>query len=214
MQNRSPSGPRSFPTPSKIDLNRVSASRSRGTSIKNRFWSDLGLLWEVILEPKLVLEAILKAFAKRSLIWYPSEEDVGLFLNGFWHLIGGQKGRSKQQENDYCRSFKIIDFPMEKHYFYYFERCPIAQKTSLFPSLRDPWWKDAIKFRKSTLLGPPLAWIWGLTRPPKAFRKGFRLASCFWSLFMSVHRAISASKSRPTPSSWGHPVGMNWVSPW
>ena len=108
------------------------------------------------------------------------------FRSRFWTHFGRfltphrrSKGRSKQQGTDYCRSFKIIDFPMEKHYFYYFERCPIAQKTSLFPSLKESWWKDAIKFRKSTLLGPPLAWIWDLTRPPKTFRKGFRVASCF-----------------------------------
>ena len=66
--------------------------------VQSRFGKDLELLWEVILEPKSALEAILKAFAKRSLIWYPSEVDFGLILEGFWHLIGGQKEEVNSKE--------------------------------------------------------------------------------------------------------------------
>ena len=63
-----------------------------------------------MLEPKLVLEAILKAFAKRSLIWYPSEVDVRLILNGFWHLIGGQKEEVNSKETIIADPSKSLIF--------------------------------------------------------------------------------------------------------
>ena len=56
-----------------------------------RLGADLGGVWEAILESKSASEAILKAFSKQSLIWYPSDVDFGPILRGFWHLIGGQK---------------------------------------------------------------------------------------------------------------------------
>ena len=55
--------------------------------IWNRFGTALG----GHVGAKIGLGTILKAFAKRSLIWYPFEVDFELILNGFWHLIGGQK---------------------------------------------------------------------------------------------------------------------------
>ena len=158
IQNGPQWGPSSLPNRSKIDLKCVFASRGRALICFNRFGADLGLLWEVMLEPKLVLEAILKAFAKRSLIWYPSEVDFGPILEGFWHLIGGQKQEVNSKEPIIADPSKLLIFHRKKHHFYYFERCPIAQKTSVVPSLEEPWWKHVITFRKIPSRG--ILWHW------------------------------------------------------
>ena len=83
--------------------------------VQSRFGKDLELLWEAILEPKSALEAILKAFAKRSLIWYPSEVDFGLILNGFGHLIGGPKEGVNSKETIIVDPSKSLIFLKEKH---------------------------------------------------------------------------------------------------
>ena len=69
----------------------VLASKNRALTSSYRLGADLGGVWEAILESKSASEAILKAFSKQSLIWYPSEVDVGLILRGFWYLMEGQK---------------------------------------------------------------------------------------------------------------------------
>ena len=89
--NPSQRGLKSIQKWSKFDLTCNLASRGGGLSFWNCFGSDLGAVREAILESKSASEAILEAFVKRSLIWYPSEVDFGLILNGFWPLIGGQK---------------------------------------------------------------------------------------------------------------------------
>ena len=123
VQNGPQWGPRSLPNRSKIDLNCVFASRGRAISCFNWFGADLGLLWEVMLEPKLVLEAILKAFAKRSLIWYPSEVDFGLILNGFGHLIGGPKEGVNSKETIIADPSKSWIFLKKPLFLLLRERC-------------------------------------------------------------------------------------------
>ena len=111
--------------------------------VQNRSESRLRFKWpcDILLKPiwnrfgtalgghfgaKIGLGSDLKSLRKEKSNLIP-------FRSGFWthfkrfltpHV--SSKGRTKQQENDHCRSFKIIDFLKEKHYFYYFERCPIA----------------------------------------------------------------------------------------
>ena len=89
-------------------------------------WSRFGTALGGHVGAKIGLGSDLKSLRKEKSNLIP-------FRSGFWthfkrfltpHV--SSKGRAKQQENDYCRSFKIIDFPKEKHYFYYLERCPIA----------------------------------------------------------------------------------------
>ena len=126
VQNRSQWSPKSFPKWSKIDRKRVFASRGRRTHIKlpiwSRFWTALGGNFGAKINVGSDLKSLRKE--KPNLIRFRSR-----FWTHFERFLTPHrrsKGRSKQQGNDYCRSFKIIDFPKEKHDFYYFERCPIA----------------------------------------------------------------------------------------
>ena len=50
---------------------------------ENDFGSDLGAVLGTLLESKSILDAILKALAKRSFIRYSSELAFGLHLKGF-----------------------------------------------------------------------------------------------------------------------------------
>ena len=103
-------GPKSLRNWSKVEEESVLASRGRALTSSYRLGADLGEVWEAILESKSASEAILKAFSKQSLIWYPSEIDFGLILSGFGHLIGGQKEGVNSKETIIADPSKSLIF--------------------------------------------------------------------------------------------------------
>ena len=138
VQNHSQGGPKSLPKRSKIELKSVLQQDKipyrcdrREITFGNDFGSDLGVVWEVILEPKSISKAILKAVARRSVVPIPKNnffQSKSKVFEASWAARGEENTTRRRFYIGTFETFKILDFPKENHYFYYFKRCHRPQK--------------------------------------------------------------------------------------
>ena len=108
------------------------------------------------------------------------------FRSGFWiqferfltpHMRS--KRRSKQQENDYCRSFKIIDFHKEKTRFLLLREMSYSLKNKLVSLSWSVLMEWCYKVPKKYPVGISFGIDLGPHKASKSVWKGFRLPLCF-----------------------------------
>ena len=80
-------------------------------------WSRFGTALGGHVGAKIGLGSDLESLRKEKSNLIPFRSRFWTHFEWFWTPHRRSKGRSKQQGNDYCRSFKIIDFPKGKTLF-------------------------------------------------------------------------------------------------
>ena len=95
-------------------------------------WSRFGTALGGHFGAKIGVGSDLKSLRKEKPNLIPFRSRFWTHFERFLIPHRRSKGRSKQQENNYCRSFKIIHFPKEKTLFLLLREMSYSLKNKLF----------------------------------------------------------------------------------